>query len=446
MAVTLIKGGEVINPRFKTKNGLDILIKNGKIEKIAPGGRLNINYSNNVEVIDASGMIITPGLIDMHVHFREPGDEHKETILTGSEAAAAGGYTAVACMPNTKPVNDSKSVTEYIIERAKKANLIRVYPIAAISNGQRGESLTEFGELKRAGAVALSDDGRPVYDSKIMRDALEKARFWKMPVISHCEDLYLSKDGVMHEGAVSAKLGLKGIPSASEEIMVIRDILLSKLTKCPVHIAHVSTEGSVKFIEQAKEEGVSVTAETAPHYFSLDHGAVVEFGANAKMYPPLRETKDVEAIKKGLSKGVIDVIATDHAPHTWEEKNRDYLHSPSGGPMIQHSLPAMLEMHNRNLISLETIVEKMCHTPARIFSIEKRGFIRKGYWADLVLVNPDKPWTVSKDNILYKCRWSPLEGTQFKNRIEKTFVNGHLVFDKGIINDAIRGNALSFNP
>ena len=427
MAVTLIKGGEVINPRFKTKNALDILIKNGKIEKIAPGGRLNINYSNNVEVIDASGMIITPGLIDMHVHFREPGDEHKETILTGSEAAAAGGYTAVACMPNTKPVNDSKSVTEYIIERAKKANLIRVYPIAAISNGQRGESLTEFGELKRAGAVALSDDGRPVYDSKIMRTALEKARILKMPVISHCEDLYLSKDGVMHEGAVSAKLGLKGIPSASEEIMVIRDILLSKLTKCPVHIAHVSTEGSVKFIEQAKEEGVSVTAETAPHYFSLDHGAVVEFGANAKMYPPLRETKDMEAIKKGLSKGVIDVIATDHAPHSPKEKGVDIKKAPSGIIGLQTALSLTLSLVREGVMDLITAIAKLSWCPANILGISG-GIIEEGGDADLTIIDLNKEYMVDKKDIKSKSHNSPFIGRLMKGKAILTMVGGRVAW------------------
>ena len=423
----MIKGGEVINPRFKTKNALDILIKNGKIEKIAPGGRLNINYSNNVEVIDASGMIITPGLIDMHVHFREPGDEHKETILTGSEAAAAGGYTAVACMPNTKPVNDSKSVTEYIIERAKKANLIRVYPIAAISNGQRGESLTEFGELKRAGVVALSDDGRPVYDSKIMRDALEKARYWKMPVISHCEDLYLSKDGVMHEGAVSAKLGLKGIPSASEEIMVIRDILLSKLTKCPVHIAHVSTEGSVKFIEQAKEEGVSVTAETAPHYFSLDHGAVVEFGANAKMYPPLRETKDVEAIKKGLSKGVIDVIATDHAPHSPKEKGVDIRKAPPGIIGLQTALSLTMSLVREGVMDLITAIAKLSWCPANILGING-GIIEEGGDADLTIIDLNKEYMVDKKDIKSKSHNSPFIGRLMKGKAVLTMVGGRVVW------------------
>ncbi|MBE9592480.1 MAG: dihydroorotase, partial [Proteobacteria bacterium] len=265
--ITWIKDGELVNPRSETKKKLDIVIKKGKIESILPPGKFNPPNTADVKIIDASGMIITPGLIDMHVHFREPGEEYKETIATGSHAAAAGGFTAVACMPNTRPINDSRSVTEFILERARKANLIRVYPIAAISMGSRSEVLTEFGDLKQAGAVAVSDDGRPVTSSELMRRAIEYAWFFRLPVISHCQDLDLSNNGIMHEGTISTKLGLQGIPAASEEIMVVREILLAKLTGCPVHIAHVSTEGSVKFIRQAKEEGIPITAETAPHYF-----------------------------------------------------------------------------------------------------------------------------------------------------------------------------------
>ncbi len=430
MAVTLIKGGEVINPRFKTKNALDILINNGKIEKIASPGGISIGDNGYTEIIDASGMIISPGLIDMHVHFREPGDEHKETILTGSEAAAAGGYTAVACMPNTKPVNDSKSVTEYIIERAKKTNLIRVFPIAAISRGQRGEYLTEFGELKKAGAVAFSDDGRPVYNSKIMRDALEKAQILKMPIISHCEDLELSRDGVMHEGDVSAQLGLKGIPSASEEIMVIRDILLSKMTKCPVHIAHVSTEGSVKFIEQAKEEGVSVTAETAPHYFSLDHRAVVECGTNGKMYPPLREPKDTEAIKKGLSKGVIDVIATDHAPHSPKEKGVDIRKAPPGIIGLQTALSLSLSLVREGVMDLITAIAKLTCNPANILGIGG-GVIEEGGEADLTIIDLNKEYTVERKDIKSKSYNSPFIGRCMKGKAVLTMVGGRVVWREG---------------
>jgi dihydroorotase len=279
--ITWIKGGELVDPRKGEEKKLDIVIKKGKIEGLLPPGEFNPTNDMDVKIIDASGMIITPGLIDMHVHFREPGEEYKETIATGSQAAATGGFTAVACMPNTSPINDSRSVTEFILERARKANLIRVYPVAAISMGSRSELLTEFGDLKQAGAVAVSDDGRPVTNSELMRRALEYAWFFNLPVISHCQDFDLSNNGVMHEGAISTQLGLQGIPAASEEIMVAREILLAKLTGYPVHIAHVSTEGSVEFIRRAKEEGIPVTAETAPHYFSLNYTAVIGFDTNA---------------------------------------------------------------------------------------------------------------------------------------------------------------------
>jgi dihydroorotase len=351
--ITWIKGGEVIDPRKGEKKTLDIVIKKGKIERLLPPGDFRPQGDIDLKIIDASGMIVTPGLVDMHVHFREPGEEYKETIATGSQAAAAGGFTAVACMPNTSPVNDSRSVTEFILERARKANLIRVYPVAAISRGSRSESLTEFGDLKQAGAVAVSDDGRPVTSSELMRRAIEYARFFNLPVISHCQDLDLSNKGVIHEGTVSTKLGLQGIPAASEEIMVVREILLAKLTGYPVHIAHVSTEGSVKFIKQAKEEDIPVTAETAPHYFSLDHTAVVGFDTNAKIYPPLREPKDVEAIKIGLSQGVIDAIATDHAPHSLIEKDVEFDKAAFGIIGLETALPLTLALVREGVMGLQ---------------------------------------------------------------------------------------------
>jgi dihydroorotase len=380
--ITWIKGGEVIDPRKGEKKTLDIVIKKGKIERLLPPGDFRPQGDIDLKIIDASGMIVTPGLVDMHVHFREPGEEYKETIATGSQAAAAGGFTAVACMPNTSPVNDSRSVTEFILERARKANLIRVYPVAAISRGSRSESLTEFGDLKQAGAVAVSDDGRPVTSSELMRRAIEYARFFNLPVISHCQDLDLSNKGVIHEGTVSTKLGLQGIPAASEEIMVVREILLAKLTGYPVHIAHVSTEGSVKFIKQAKEEGISVTAETAPHYFSLDHTAVVGFDTNAKIYPPLREPKDVEAIKIGLSQGVIDAIATDHAPHSLIEKDVEFDKAAFGIIGLETALPLTLALVREGVMGLPEAIAKLSYNPASILSI-KGGVIEEGKEADL---------------------------------------------------------------
>jgi len=427
LTATLIKGGEVINPRLKTKDTLDILIHNGKIQKIARPGEIKINNEANLEVIDATGMIVTPGLIDMHVHLREPGYEYKETILTGSEAAAAGGFTAVACMANTRPVNDSASVTKYILEKAKEANLVRVYPIAAVTKGQAGETITEFEELKAAGAIGFSDDGRPVFDSMIMRNALERASLLKMPVISHCEDLYLSKGGVMHEGSVSKRLNLKGIPSASEEIMVIRDILLAKLTGCPVHIAHVSTEGSVRFIEQAKGEGIPVTAETAPHYFSLDHSAVREFGANAKMYPPLREQGDIEAIKKGLARGVIDVIATDHAPHSPEEKAIGMRKAPPGIIGLQTSLSLTLALVREGVMDLITAVERLTSNPAKILGVEG-GIIEEGSDADMTLIDLEREYRSKAEDIKSKSHNSPFIGRPLKGKAVLTMVGGRVVY------------------
>ena len=427
MTATLIKGGEVINPRLKTKGTLDILIHNGKVEKIARPGEIKINNEANLEVIDATGMIVTPGLIDMHVHLREPGYEYKETILTGSEAAAAGGFTAVACMANTRPVNDSASVTKYILEKAKEANLVRVYPIAAVTKGQAGETITEFEELKAAGAVGFSDDGRPVFDSMIMRNALERASLLKMPVISHCEDLYLSKGGVMHEGSVSKRLNLKGIPSASEEIMVIRDILLAKLTGCPVHIAHVSTEGSVRFIEQAKGEGIPVTAETAPHYFSLDHRAVREFGANAKMYPPLREQGDIEAIKKALARGIIDVIATDHAPHSPEEKAIGMRKAPPGIIGLQTSLSLTLALVREGVMDLITAVERLTSNPAKILGVEG-GIIEEGSDADMTLIDLEREYRSKAEDIKSKSHNSPFIGRPLKGKAVLTMVGGRVVY------------------
>ena len=426
--ITWIKDGDLVDPRSETKKKLDIVIKKGKIENIIPPGKYNPPHAMDVKTIDASGMIITPGLIDMHVHFREPGEEYKETIATGSHAAAAGGFTAVACMPNTRPINDSRSVTEFIVERARKANVIRVYPVAAISMGLRSEALTEFGDLKQAGAVAVSDDGRPVTNSELMRRAIEYARFFHLPVISHCQDLDLSNKGVMHEGTISTKLGLQGIPAASEEIMVVREILLAKLTGYPVHIAHVSTEGSVEFIRQAKEQGIPVTAETAPHYFSLDHTAVIGFNTNAKMYPPLREPKDVEAIKKGLSDGVIDVIATDHAPHSELEKDIEFDKAAFGIIGLETALPLTLALVREGVMDLTSAIAKLSYNPASILSI-KGGTLEEGKEADLTVIDPNNEYVLQKDSFQSKSNNSPFVSQKMKGKAMLTMVGGRIVWD-----------------
>ena len=422
-----IKGGEVVDPLSRTQKNLDIVIKKGKFERLFPSEGIGPYRDRNVKIIDATGKIVTPGLIDMHVHFREPGEEHKETIASGSQAAAAGGFTSVACMPNTKPVNDSRSVTEFILERARKANLVRVYPIAAISVGQKGELLTEFGDLKQAGAVAVSDDGRPVANSDLMRRAMEYARFFDLPIISHCENLNLSNNGVMHEGSVSTRLGLRGIPAASEELMVVREILLAKLTGYPIHIAHVSTEGSVKFIKQAKEEGIPVTAETAPHYFTLDHSAVVKFSTQAKMYPPLREPKDVEAIKRGLSEGVIDVIATDHAPHSPLEKDVEFEKAALGIIGLETAVPLTLALVREGVMKLPEAIAKLTCNPASILRI-KGGVIEEGKEADLTIIDPRYEFVLNKDTLKSKSHNSPFIGWNMKGKVMMTIVGGRIVW------------------
>jgi dihydroorotase len=431
--ITWIKGGEVIDPRRRTQEKLDIVLRGGKIEGLLPTGEFKASDHGDIKTIDASGMIVTPGLVDMHVHLREPGEEHKETIATGSEAAAAGGFTAVACMPNTIPVNDSPSITEYIVEKARKAHTVRVYPVAAISKGQKGQSLTEFADLKQAGAVAVSDDGRPVVNSALMRRALEHARASNLPVISHCEDHYLSQGGVIHEGAISTKLGLQGIPAAAEEIMVIREILLARLTGCPVHIAHVSSEGSVKFIKQAKEEGIPVTAETAPHYFSLDHTAVIDCGTYAKMNPPLREPKDVEAVKKGLSEGVIDVIASDHAPHSPLEKDTAFDKAAFGIIGLETALPLTLALVCQGVLSLPEAIARLSWNPASILNING-GVIEEGREADITVIDMGREYVIKENAFKSKSRNSPFIGTAVKGKAMLTIVGGEVVWESDEFN------------
>ena len=431
--ITWIKGGDIIDPRLGTQKKLDILISKGRIEKLFTPGSFQPPGGGQVKTGDASGMFVTPGLIDMHVHFREPGEEYKETIASGSTAAAAGGFTAVACMPNTNPVNDSRSVTEFVLERARKANVVRVYPVAAISKGQKGESLTEFGDLKQAGAVAVSDDGRPVTSSELMRRAIEYARFFQLPVISHCQDLSLSSEGVMHEGSISTRLGLRGIPAATEEIMVVRDILLAKLAGYPVHIAHVSTEGSVTFIRQAKEEGIPVTAETAPHYFSLDHTAVIGYDTNAKMNPPLREPKDVDAIKRGLSEGVIDVIATDHAPHSLLEKNVEFDKASFGIIGLQTALPLTLALVREGVMDLPGAIAKLSYNPAAILNT-KGGVIEEDKEADLTIIDLNKEYVFTEERIKSKSHNSPFIGAKMKGMAVLTMVKGRIVWESNELN------------
>ena len=371
---TWVKGGRVVDPVKGKVENADLIIDRGRVERILPWGAYK-ESGPGLEVIEASGLLVAPGFIDIHVHLREPGHEYKETVLSGTRAAAAGGFTAVACMPNTLPPNDCRSVTEFILEQARKAGFAKVFPIAAITMGQKGEALTEFGDLRRAGAVGVSDDGHPVTNAQVMRRALEYARHHGLTVISHCEDLQLSGGGAMHEGSVSTAIGLRGIPAASEEVMVYREIALARLTRCPVHIAHVSTSESVALVRRAKEDGLPVTAETAPHYFSLDHTAVMGYDTRAKMNPPLRTPEDVAAIKRGLADGVLDAIATDHAPHSTLEKDLEFDKAAFGMIGLETALPLTLTVGQRQAPSRFPMPSESSAPVARRFW----GF-RVGLW------------------------------------------------------------------
>jgi dihydroorotase len=421
----LLKGGRIIDPSQNIDGGMDLLVENGSVSQIAT--TIPEEKGPKTEVIDLTDMIITPGLIDMHTHLREPGHEYKETVQTGSEAAVAGGFTAIACMANTKPVNDNRSVTEFIKRQAQAAGMVRVYPVAAVSKGEEGKVLTEFADLKDAGAVALSDDGSPVMDGSLMRNALEYASSLEIPLISHCEDLNLSAGGLMNEGYISTELGLQGIPNTAEHIMISRDIALAEFSNVSVHIAHVSTAESVRIIRAAKERGVRVTAETAPHYFTLTDEALREFSTNFKMYPPLRRNEDVEAIKEGLKDGTIDAIASDHAPHSSIEKDVEFEYASNGVIGLETSLAASLTLVKEGVLSLSQLIVKMSINPARILKIPG-GTLKAGSEADITVIDPQSKWTVKADQFRSKSRNTPYEGRNFKGRAVLTIVGGDVKY------------------
>ncbi len=427
----LIRGGRVIDPG-NLDGIMDIFISDGKIVEIIKHGLTSSEYPESIiehpetSIIDASGKIVTPGLIDMHVHLREPGHEYKETIETGCLAAAFGGFTAVCTMPNTNPVNDCRQVTEYILQKAQAADTARVYPVAAISQGLKGDGLCEFGELKEAGVIALSDDGNPVMNSQLMRRALEYAKGFGLLVISHCEDLDLAAGGVMNEGAVATRMGLAGIPNAVESIMVMRDIALSELTGVPIHIAHVSTEESVQAIRDAKTRGVNVTAETAPHYFTLTDESVKEYKTSTKMNPPLRSNHDREAICQGLADGTIDVIATDHAPHSSIEKEVEFDMAANGIIGLETSVSLGMKLVEDEVITITDLVEKMSTNPARILGLESG--LTVGNPADITIIDPDISYRVDADSFQSLSRNTPFDGWNMKGRAVLTMVEGKIVF------------------
>ena len=419
----LIKNGRIIDPANNSDRVADLLIEGGKIVKIGQ----KISVLSDTEVIDATGQLVVPGLIDIHTHLREPGYEYKETIRTGTLAAAAGGFTTICCMPNTNPVNDSQSVTEFILNKAATEGVVNVLPVGAITKGCRGEEITEMAELRDAGCIAVSDDGRPVLNSSVMRRAMEYAKMFQLPVISHCEDALLSEDGVMNEGGVATGLGLKGIPNASEDVMVARDIALAELTGSHLHLAHVSTEGAVELIRGAKERGINVSAETCPHYLVLTDEAVTGYNTNAKMKPPLRSLKDLEAVRKGLKDGTIDIIATDHAPHSQEEKEREFDSAPFGITGLETALSIVFQLVDDGVLTLRDVVRVMSVNPANIIHINK-GNLSIDAVADVTVINPSATWVVELFNLRTKGKNTPFAGWKMKGKVTTTIVGGRVVY------------------
>lgn len=422
----LIRGGHVIDPgRW---NGLaDLLIDQGKIVALEPHLSPSRIPAGSVE-IQATNKLVCPGFIDLHVHLREPGFEYKETIQTGTAAAVAGGFTSICCMPNTSPVNDNQSITEFIRERAEAAGYAHVYPIGAITKGSEGKELAEIGELASAGCVGISDDGHPVMNSFVMRRAMEYASAFNLPVIDHCEDLPLSAGGAMHEGLVSTELGLPGIPAAAEEIMVARDLMLAELTGASLHLAHLSTVGSVRMVREAKARRVRVTAEACPHHFTLTEEAVRAYDSHAKMNPPLRTRVDVEAVREGLRDGTIDCIATDHAPHAVQEKQLEFESAPFGVVGLETALPLALQLVHDGWLSIEQVIAKLTVEPARVFGLGKGG-LASGADADVVILDPEAVWVVEPDRFRSKSRNTPFGGWTMTGRVLTTIVGGRIVYE-----------------
>lgn len=428
--VILIKGGWVIDPG-RVNGQADLLIENGRIVAGGPSPALPAGQrAGPVTTIEAAGKLVLPGFVDLHVHLREPGFEYKETIQTGTAAAVAGGFTSVCCMPNTNPVNDNQAVTEFILDRARAAGQAHVFPVGAITKGSEGKELAEIGELRRAGCAAISDDGRPVMNSLIMRRAMEYASAFDLPVIDHCEDLHLSEGGCMNEGLVSTQLGLPGIPAAAEDVMVARNLALAELTGARLHLAHISTAGSVRLVREAKARGIRVTAEACPHHFSLTEEAVHGFNTHAKMNPPLRTWQDVQAIKDGLRDGTIDVIATDHAPHAEQDKQREFATAPFGIVGLETALPLTLALVDEGVLSLEAAVAKLTVEPARVFGLPK-GTLAPGADADVVIVDPQATWEVDPTRFRSKSRNTPFAGWKVKGRVHSTIVSGKVVYASG---------------
>ena len=421
----LIKGGHLIDPANKKNGQFDLLISKGKIEAVEPEGK--IKDIPGADIIDAKGAIVTPGFCDMHVHFREPGHEYKETIETGSKSAAAGGFTTVAVMPNTSPVNDNRSVTEFILSQAKETSNINILPIGAITQGLRGETLSDMGELKEAGCIGYSDDGRPVSNSEIMRRALEYSKMFDLPCIQHSEVLELTQGGSMNEGIVSTELGLKGMPTEAEDIMVHRDICLLPKTGGRLHVAHISSGGSVDLVRQAKAKGLAVTCEVAPHHFTLTHDACRGYDTNAKMSPPLRTQSDLDMIKEGMRDGTIDIIATDHAPHDRVDKQVEFSKACFGIVGLETALPLTLKMVDEKVISLERAIDMLTFQPNQLFKLDK-GSLGIGKAADITLFDEKMEYTIDPSKFRSRSKNSPYKDWKVRGKVLRTLVNGKTVF------------------
>jgi len=423
----LLKGGRVVDPANGVDGMLDILIEDGKISRV--GRDLPVNGAHVYEV--PPGGIVAPGLIDIHVHLREPGQEHKETVATGAASAVAGGFTAVACMPNTDPINDHAGITQFILKKAAEAGLVHVYPIGAVSIGSKGEQMSELGEQQAAGCVGFSDDGHPVRTALLMRRALEYAGMLGVPVIDHCEDPTLKGDGVAHEGFFASALGLRGIPGAAESVMVERDISLAELTGAPVHIAHMSARESIRAVRAGKDRGVRVTCEVAPHHFTLTDEALdgaVKYDTNLKMNPPLRDKADVAALLAGLADGVVDVIATDHAPHHLDEKMVEFDRAPFGIVGLETAVPLVFDrLVHTGRIGIERMIELLSVNPARLINVPG-GTLAAGMPADITILAPDVKTTVRAGALRSKSKNTPFDGWELRGGVAATIIAGRIVY------------------
>lgn len=421
----LIANGYVIDPSQQVNAGKNLLIEAGRIVGFLDRGEA---APEDAHVFDATGLVVAPGFIDLHTHLREPGQEYKETVATGAAAAVAGGWASICAMPNTDPINDNPAVTRFILDQAQSAQLANVFPIGAITKGSGGKELAEMGEMKNAGIVAVSDDGRPVPTSGMMRRAMEYARGFDLPVVDHCQDHSLSAGGVMHEGRWSLILGLRGMPAAAEEVDAVRDCVLAKLTRARVHIAHVSTRGAIEAVRQAKNEGLAVSCEVTPHHWTLTDEAVAEYDTNTKMSPPLRSRDHVDAILAAMKDGTIDAIATDHAPHHQDEKGLEFDQAPFGIMGLETAVGLAFDLVHQGLIDLERVVEMCSTNPARIFGLTDRGSLKKGSHADVTILDPQLEWVFDVKRSKSKSRNTPFNGRAMQGAAVATIVGGRLVY------------------